>query len=160
MSDSTPQTLDDPEFGPINLVGTDEGVLERRATFGQQEVEVRVEYADDSYTLTDVQRQAVRSALNLSPDVLVRSAPAVVQNYEVYREAMGDDEMPPLANPADVWDEVEMSYVSVPPQDEGTRPGFLLFAECSWDPEHGLVVRFRDGVGDASNQQGELGLDD
>ncbi len=29
-------------------------------------------------------------------------------------------------------------------------------AECDWDPEHGLAVRFRNGRADPANQQGEI----
>ncbi len=74
---------------------------------------------------------------------------------------IGDDEdLPPLRTPADVWLSVQPSYVSVPPHHHTGVPTFLLFAECDWDPEHGLVVRFRNGHADAASQQGELGLED
>ncbi|WP_176727091.1 hypothetical protein [Nostoc sp. KVJ20] len=29
--------------------------------------------------------------------------------------------------------------------------------ECDWDPEHGLEVRFRNGVADDADQIGEIG---
>ena len=73
---------------------------------------------------------------------------------------IGDDELPPLQSPVDVWQEVTPSYIEVPAHGSVTTATFLLFAECGWDPEHGLVVRFRNGRADAANQQGELGLED
>jgi len=150
----------DPDFGPMQFDGA-EWVLERRAVFNGVAVPVRIEAEHaDTGTLSPVQRAAVQLALALPPDVLAVSAPAVVQNYGVYREMIGDDEMPPLAAPADVWRAVTPSYISVPPHGTITTPSFLLLAECDWDPEHGVVVRFRNGYADASNQQGELGLED
>lgn len=159
MSESLPRTVQDTEFGSIRLEGGD-GVLEPRAVFGPHQVEVRVEIAHEQNELTEAQRQVLRSALNLPSDVLARAAAPVVQNYDIYRDMIGDEELPPLTDPALVWDQVDISYLHVPRQAEGARPGFLLYGECSWDPEHGLVIRFRDGVADAASQQGELGLDD
>ena len=123
-------------------------------------VEVPIEIETEGAGPSPQQLQALAHALDLAPDVLELSAPAVVQNYEVYREMIGDDEMPPLQNPVDVWKQVEPTEISIPPHDAATPPTFLLLAECDWDAEHGLAVRFRDGVADAASQQGELGLED
>lgn len=152
-------TFDDPDFGSMHFDGY-EWILERCALLKGVEVPVHIEPEDaDTRSLSRVQREAVQIALALPPDVLVLAAPAVVQNYEVYREMVGDQELPPLQAPADVWQLVEPSYIRVPPHGNITTPTFLLLAECDWDPEHGLVVRFRNGHADASNQQGELGLE-
>jgi len=62
------------------------------------------------------QREALRLALAMPPDILELSAPAVVQNYEVYREAIGDEEMPPLARPVDVWKAVQFVPTSPAPR--------------------------------------------
>jgi hypothetical protein len=57
-----------------------------------------------------------------------------------------------------VWDQVTFSYLFVPPHAAYNlqTPIFKLFAECSWDLEHGLEVRFHNGVADAASQQGDL----
>ncbi len=55
---------------------------------------------------------------------------------------------------------VTPTYFEVPLHYDVTTPTFFLMAECDWDPEHGLVVRFRDGHADEADQQGELGLED
>ena len=123
-------------------------------------VEVPVEIETDETGPSPQQLKALSQALNLAPDVLEKSAPAVVQNYEVYREMIGDDELPPLQNLIDVWKLVEPTDIYIPPHDAATPPGFFLMAECDWDPEHGLVVRFRGGVADAASQQGELDIAD
>jgi hypothetical protein len=152
-------TIHDSEFGTIN--NRDDGAewtLDRHASFGLGEVPVRVESEGTSFQISLIQREAVRLALALTPDILRLSAPAVVQNYDVYQDMLGD-ELPILSVPADVWLQVSLTYINVPIHHLITIPTFLLFAECNWDPEHGLVVRFRHGCADAANQQGELGID-
>lgn len=72
---------------------------------------------------------------------------------------IGDEEMLPLSASIDVWQAVQPSYIEVPPHGTITTPTFLLFAECDWNVEHGLMVRFRNGYADASDQQGEFGLE-
>ncbi|MEH2079526.1 MAG: hypothetical protein V7K89_05785 [Nostoc sp.] len=78
------------------------------------------------------------------------TAPVVLQNYDVYCDMIGDQEMPLLADPSQVWDQVTFSYIYVPPHVEYDLDiaTFKLIAECDWEPEHGLEVRFRNGVGD------------
>jgi hypothetical protein len=78
----------------------------------------------------------------------------------VYYKSLGDEALLPMQAPQDVWKAVQPSYICIPEHFEVTTPTFFLYAECDWDPEHGLVVRFRNGHADASNQQGELGLKD
>lgn len=119
-------------------------------------VEVPVEIEADETGVSPLQLEALRLALEPAPEMLELSAPAVVQNYEVYREMLGDDELPPLENPLDVWKSVEPTRIEIPPHEDVETPSFLLMAECDWDPEHGLVVRFRDGIANAASQQGEL----
>jgi len=139
----------------------DQWVLERRATLGNRPVPICVEFEATlpEGKISALQREAVRQALTLPHDVLHTAAPIVLQNYEMYREAMGDEELPPLSDPTQVWDEVTFSYLFVPahPDHSLQIPSFMLRAECSWDPEHGLEVRFRNGVADAASQQGDLG---
>jgi hypothetical protein len=151
-------TLHDPEFGTIQIDGS-LWILEQQVRFNGADIPLRIEPEEgEARTLSDVQRQAIRLALALPSDVLAAAVPAVVQNYEVYREMIGDEELPPLQSPTDVWETVEPSYIEVPAHGTTTIPTFLLFAECDWEPEHGLVVRFRNGQADAAHQQGELGL--
>ena len=147
----------------LGLMRSDSGawVVERLALLGDRSVLIDLE-ADVTETgeLSLLQREAIRQALALPPDVLRISAPVVMQNYEVYREMVGDEEMPRLSDPIQVWEEVTFSNIFVPSHsDWGLEvPSFMLRAECSWDPEHGLEVRFRNGVADAASQQGDLGF--
>jgi hypothetical protein len=137
----------------------DAQIPEPYVLFNGVNIPIKIE-PEDNHGLSLVQRSALHLAMELPPDVLILAAPAVVQNYEVYRESLGDEELPPLQAPQDVWKAVQPSYIYIPEHFEVTTPTFFLYAECDWDPEHGLVVRFRNGHADASNQQGELGLKD
>jgi hypothetical protein len=151
------ETKHDAEFGAMteDEVGW---VLERRAVFGGAQVPIEIEL-DDEGKLDEFQRQAVRQALALRPNVLQEAAPAVVQNYEVYREMIGD-ELPPLGSPVDVWQQVHIEKISVPRHYDAQHSYFFLRAECDWDEEHGLEVRFRDGAPIDASQQGDLTIDD
>ena len=152
----------DAEFGPIRLEGS-QWMLERRAILGDRPVPLWVEFeAGQEGKLSLLQREAIRQALTLPPDVLRTAAPVVLQNYEVYREAIGDEAMLPLADPVQVWDEVTFSSLFVPPHEaHGLHaPTFVLLAECSWEPEHGLEVPFRHGVALEADQQGSANWGD
>jgi hypothetical protein len=154
------RTFLDADFGAIHDYGDGMGwTLERRASFGIGAVPVRVESEGATFHLSPLQREAIRLIFALTIDSLADSAPAVVQNYSVYQDMLWD-ELPTLRVPADVWQQVQPTYFLVPIHDGVTVPTFLLFAECDWDPEHGLTVRFRNGRADESNQQGEIGIRD
>ncbi len=123
------------------------------------DVPLSIEPEEDG-EVSPVQREALRLALGFPPDILERCAPAALQNYEVYRENWGDEDYPPLARPSDVWTLVTPRNFTIPPHYGLDVPTFFLNAECDWDVEHGLTVRFKNGVADESNQAGEIGLDD
>lgn len=147
------ETRHDDEFGPLTAQGSDEWRLERTVLLGGAPIPIEVR-RDGNTLLDPLQRQAIRSALALDANALEEAALAVVQNYEVYREMIGDDEMPPLEKPMDVWQQVRLSHISVASHREVQHAYFLLHAECDWDPEHGLEVRFRDGVAIECDQEG------
>jgi hypothetical protein len=123
-------------------------------------VEVPVEIEPEADGVSPQQLEALRLLFSLTPEALEAAAPAVVQNYEVYREAIGDEELPPLESPTSVWSLVTPTSFQIPAHESVLTPTFFLNAECEWDPEHGLVVRFRNGHADAADQQGELGIED
>ena len=137
--------------------GGDTWVLEQTLLLGSQLVAIEVE-RDEENALEPQQRQALRSLFALGSDALEQAAPAVVQNYEVFREASDDDEQtPPLDKPVDVWQQVQLDHIFVPRHYEARHAYFLLYATCDWDPEHGLEVRFRDGYAIEADQIGQSG---
>lgn len=151
------RTKHDPEFGPMTEDAAGDWRLQRRVLFANASVPVVVEPGEGG-DFDPVQRRAVRLALALGPDAAEEAAPAVVQNYEVYREAIDDREwMPRLEDLADVWERVSVERIRVPRHNDARNAYFQVLAECDWDPEHGLEVRFRNGEAIEAAQQGETG---
>ncbi|MEH2003330.1 MAG: hypothetical protein V7L00_32240 [Nostoc sp.] len=154
-----PKSYYDAEFGQI-IMEDNHWTLAHCAVLGDRSVPICVDFEQGQIgELSSLQREAIRQALALSPDVLRITAPLVLQNYDVYRDMIGDQSMPLLANPIQVWDQVTFSYIYVPPHVEYDLDiaTFKLIAECDWEPEHGLEVRFRNGVADDADQIGETG---
>ena len=159
------QKLNDPDFGIIYFDYGDRLkvlTLERQIEFNGYKIPLKI-YPEnkDTPAISAVQRQAVKIALNLPSDTLIKSAPAVIQNYECYDESLDGEALPELKDPVDIWNLVEPDCISVPahsflPYYEVTIPTFFLYAECFWDAEHGLEVRFRNGYADESDQRGHL----
>jgi hypothetical protein len=149
----------DAEFGQMTLEDN-YWTLAQCAVLGDRRVPICVDFEQGQIgELSLLQREAIRQALALPPDVLRITAPLVLQNYDVYRDMIGDESMPLLANPIQVWEQVTFSYIYVPPHVEFDLDiaTFELLAECDWDLEHGLEVRFRNGVADNAEQIGEIG---
>ena len=100
---------------------------------------------------------AIGRFLTLGAETRKYAAPYVFRNYENF---MGDIDPPPddvlIAGPADVWDHVRPTYVSVC-RHKGTVY-VTLKAECDWEEEHGLQLVFRHGhqLSRVSAQDGHL----
>ena len=151
------ETHVDAEFGLMTAHGSGQWVLEQGIVLGSQRVAIEVEL-DEEHALEPQQRQALRYVFALGSDALEQAAPAVVQNYEVYREAIDDDEQtPPLDTPVDVWQQVQIDHIAVPRHYGARHAYFLLSGECAWAPADGLEVRFRDGVAIEADQIGQSG---
>ncbi|WP_414574098.1 DUF6985 domain-containing protein [Nostoc sp. CCY 9925] len=151
----SPRSYYDAEFGQMTLEDN-YWTLAQCAVLGDRRVSICVDFQQGQIgELSSLQREAIRQALALPPDVLHITAPLVLQNYDVYRDMIGDESMPLLANPIQVWDQVTFSYIYV--EYDLDIATFKLIAECDWEPEHGLEVRFRNGVADDADQIGETG---
>lgn len=68
---------------------------------------------------------------------------ALFEHYEPYGENAADADVPRLAAPADVWDHVTLTHVSVTPLSGvlTTELGYTT----AWDEEHTLGARFQSG---------------
>lgn len=152
------EILHDPELGKMSFDGV--WTLDERVSFNGAQIPLEIEpETPDTLMISPLQRRAALLALALTPESLAQAAPAVIQNYDVYREQLGD-ELPPLGDPMEVWQSVAPTSILIPRHFDAAEPCFFLQAECDWDPEHGLTVRFRNGLADAASQQGDLGLED
>ena len=153
------QKLNDPDFGTMYFDDSaykKVWTLERRVNFNGHSIPVEIKPEFETLAISQVQRQAVQIALNLPSDTFLLSAPVVIQNYECYEENLDETELLELTDPIGIWKAIEPSYISVPAHEDVIIPTFILYAECIWDEEHGLEVRFRNGYADESDQQGRL----
>ena len=114
----------------------------------------KIEPEDKTLAIYKIQRQAAKIALNLSADTLLLSAPAVIQNCKCYEVDLEETELIELSDPINICSGIEPSYILIPAHEDITIPTFLLKAECTWDIEHGLEIRFRHGYADKSDQRG------
>jgi hypothetical protein len=93
---------------------------------------------------------AVCTFLGLDRAVLDEAAPAVFAYYRDVAEEVGDqqDDFPVIEGPGDVWDHVtfDRHQASVQRDGEGEPVYVSVECECTWEPEHGLQIVFRDGA--------------
>lgn len=95
----SPRSYYDAEFGQI-ILEDNYWTLAQCAVLGDRRVRICVDFEQGQIgELSLLQREAIRQALALPPDVLRITAPLVLQNYDVYRDMIGDESMPLLANP-------------------------------------------------------------
>lgn len=116
-------------------------------------VEVFVEGGDESPA--DEQRTAFR----LLPDSIAKAETVVFEFYERiyqdYRAQFGMDagaRMPKVTEASELAQLVNLTGVVFP---EVTHPGEITIGflfECSWDPEHGLGVKFTNGNAEVGSQ--------
>ena len=144
-------TRNDDELGAMSGEGCS-WTLQRTVSLSGVEVPIEIE-SDESGDFEPQQKEAVRYALALGSDALEEAAGAVAENFE----EIDDEQTPPLERPADVWQQVRIERIRVPRHYEARHAYFLIDAECTWDMEHGLEVRFRDGVAIEAGQQGDTG---
>ena len=144
-------TRNDEELGPMSGEGCS-WTLQRTASLGGASVPIEIE-SDEEGGFEAGQREAVRLALALGPGALEEAAPVVAENFE----EIDDEQTPPLERAADVWQQVRIERIRVPRHYEARHAYFLIDAECNWDFEHGLEVRFRDGVAIEAGQAGDTG---
>jgi hypothetical protein len=159
-------TFNDPEFGtfyydtvfwklsyPKSLNGVDVTVYFNADT-------------DEVPEISPVERLALRQVFSLLPETLQKATPLVVQNYEEIYNLIEEQDpeyleyLPKIENPSEIWQFVELDDFLVEKHGDITIPTFFLNAECEWEEEHGLMLRFRNGVVDAVGQAGDLGMKD
>ena len=91
--------------------------------------------------------RAIANFLSIPPDVLRRAEDDLFAYYRDMADVLGDDEVPQIATPADVWSHVQFGaephFIRRPDDD---KVYVLLECECDWEPEHGLQLVFKDGL--------------
>ena len=91
---------------------------------------------------------AIRAHLELGPAARDGARPHVWAYYEdIQAQCDGqalEDRAPP-AGEAEIWDHVSAGSMSVDAPDDGPV-SLIVTANCTWDPEHALMMVWRDGT--------------
>lgn len=89
---------------------------------------------------------AVASFLALPADTRDKAAPHVFECYRQVVDAVGSaDAGPEITAAAEVWRHIRPTGVHVKRRSEDGKVYVAVEAECSWEPEHGLQLVFRQG---------------
>lgn len=90
--------------------------------------------------------RAVTSFLALPTDTRDKAAPYVFESYRQVMDAVGPaDAGPDITAPAEVWRHVRPTGVHVKRRSRDGKVYVAVEAECTWEPEHGLQLVFRQG---------------
>ncbi|WP_051452146.1 DUF6985 domain-containing protein [Actinospica robiniae] len=99
-------------------------------------------YGDDPSPLQV--HDAVSAFLGLDESVLKSSAQSIFEYYLDVQSDVGDEEgFPSISTPDEVWQHIVFGELSV--GRDGAAVYVSVESECSWEPEHGLQIVFRDG---------------
>jgi hypothetical protein len=99
---------------------------------------------EDRAGVSDRQRAAIQSVLDLPGNTKDILAPAMFDNYLEARNDM-DPEPPLIETPGKVWDHVKIINVIIPVHGRSQHRYFFADFRCDWEEEHGLELLFRDG---------------
>lgn len=155
--------VDDPVLGRIRLEHH-WWECARHIPFLDATLDVRVDPDLRGGDVTDKQRQVYRSIMQLPAATQTRMEGPIFANYLKIREEVEDDTMPDIPAAAAIWSHLDLRAIHIPRHRASKHSYFFVEAECTWEPEHGLEVLFRDGAilqvtqqeGLASNQAWSL----
>lgn len=106
---------------------------------------VRIEVDAEESDVSDALVACVGSFLGLAPDVLDEASEAVFAYYEDTVAAGGaGDAVPEVAGAHEVWEHVTWPDEVFVQESDGSW-WVSAECECTWEPEHGLLVVLRDG---------------
>lgn len=116
------------------------------AALGGIECEFLVEGYDDDERPEDF-HAAIRAFLGLDASALTAARPAIYEYYLDVRRELGDELDVEIGGPDEVLDYVDLgTEPQVLRNDADGRVYVSLECECAWEPEHGLLLVFRDGA--------------
>lgn len=106
---------------------------------------VRFEVDADESDVSEALVACVGSFLELAPDALDKASEAVFAYYEdTVALVEGEGAVTPVAGAHEVWDHVTWPDEVFVQEFDGSW-WVSAECECTWEPEHGLLVVFRDG---------------
>lgn len=91
--------------------------------------------------------EAIGAFLALQPEVLSSVDAEIYRYYTDTLKAVDADDLPSIESASDVWSHIELhDNVSLSRRNFGDRKVYVtLETECGWEPEHGLVMNFKEG---------------
>jgi hypothetical protein len=90
---------------------------------------------------------AIGAFLALQPEVLHSVDVEIYSYYNDTVKSVDADDMPSIDSATDVWNHIELhDNVSLSRRNYGDRKVYVTVEmECDWEPEHGLVMIFKEG---------------
>ena len=124
-----------------------------------ENVELCVKGDDEYESIFEEQRQTYLQFLECQSEIVSKTEDAIFKYYQKivddYRIQFGksaDERMPQVSEKKDLARLLEVCSVIIPMV---LRPGEIAIGflfECSWDPEHGLGVKLRNGKYEVGTQ--------
>lgn len=116
------------------------------AALGDAECGIVLEDYDEEAPDADY-LEAIARFLAAGPALLDSAAPQVFAYFKDFTAYVGTEGELPIKTPGDVWSHVDFFEVSMARRAEGDgRVYVMVWADCDWEPEHGLQLSFRDGA--------------
>jgi hypothetical protein len=136
--------VDDPIVGRIRLdrFGWE---CERHVPFLDATLQVRIDPEQRGGDVTDRQRLVYRSVMQIPAATQTLMEAPIFANYLKIRDLVEDDTMPDIAEADGIWSHLDLRAIRIPRHRASKHSYFFVEAECTWEPEHGLEVLFRDG---------------
>ena len=116
----------------------------RSAIFGNVEL---TRY--DAEPLPPLGQRSLDAFLELGSKALEEATPHVWAYYKDVCDLIGSDEMnmPAATSPAEIWKHVQVYNVTVESDWDDDGPWYVTVeGNCDWDPEHGIVFVWKEGL--------------
>jgi hypothetical protein len=117
----------------------------RHIPFLDATMDVRIDPDQRDGDVTDKQRQVYQTIMGLPAATQALMEAPIFANYLKIRDEVEDDTMPEIATAAAIWSHLDLRAILIPRHRASKYSYFFVEAECTWEPEHGLEVLFRDG---------------
>ena len=105
--------------------------------------------ADVNDDLSDLAEfsKALGLFMGLTPESLLEATPYLYAEFKDYESSVDPSYLDTVVSrDLDIWNELDFTCVNVVRRRYGDRGVYVqLAAECSWDPEHGIQLIYREG---------------
>ncbi|WP_026471596.1 DUF6985 domain-containing protein [Alkanindiges illinoisensis] len=133
--------IKEPQFGHYQSQPVYIPMLEQSCYFDIEGYETTAD--QESY------HTAIANFLNASPEILKAAQPYIFQYYQVMNSFWepGDEEYIEIHSPDQIWNHIELGdEAAVSRRTENDQDVYItLSCECDWEPEHGLMIVFKNG---------------